>query len=1065
MRRLDETLVRVCDLAGHCRGVAFPVDREGTLLTSHEVVDDLTAMLLTWPGGAVRRIGAAEVLPLPEYDLALLHTDAVLPPLALAGGHGTRLVTVPVADRALQGGIAGVVTARYAPADRWHLIADTWLLDLDQAPYGLPLEAGGAPVLDAESGAVVAVATVALRSRGHGSVLVVPLRTAAGHPAVADLLARNAVTVPGFGRALNLAGVLDITAATLGGLGPRAAIRVDRPDGLLAAVPHWPADRPVLAVVGEPGSGRSTELAALAVHRATAAHREPTVWLSGADLRMDDASLLDAVDRVLRAVDGRVGTAQVARLAADAHRPLLIVLDGPEELPPGLLPRLPEWSAETGRRLRRAGARLVLGCRPEFWEQAGRYFSAEDLHGTGGPAPTAAVDGDPPAAPPRLHLGDLPPATAAEAARRLGLRTARPPTHPLELRLYAEIRAARPELPAEPVPARDELFGAYLDLACLRIAERLGRGTDGTAQPRPAARPAQGRASGPPPRRARGRRQGHCRTATAAAGRVHEAARLMLGPGGGVLEPQAFDELFPQAGGWARAVLAEGLLVPAGSGYRFAHEEFSDWIQGGHLDLATALATLLGDREPPVPAPVPSRPVPRGAHRRGGPRGVAVPSPAPPPVPPGPELLPVPRFRIGPVREALLRIAGPDEPAALEPWLSRLVLRLDGPEAAPPDSEAHWWTVNLLTSTLPRIPDPSPQLPLLRALAARMAARARAGTPTLGMDFWTALRLPVATRVELLRLLARSGTPEPLYAVADLLRADPQQVLPALCGWLRDEQLAATALELLRSQRRIALDDLAEALVGAAHPRADALLRELAATEPSALCRAVDRWAHDPRPERHVAAAVHGTAITPDSDPDRALLRFAAEALLGRPGEEALHGAALAVLVADPESRGRHLPAAVVRYLAADALLPAQALAPALESHTALVLSGYGPRLRQPGGEAAEILRALGGTPAPRAQRAAAELVRDHLAHRPEAAVAVAGWLAARARHGVSERAVLLGFVRDLIADHPAPVRAAFLDALDPEAGPLQSELHTLLRDGPRPDRPMRDRDQAHGTL
>ena len=1040
VQRVDEALVRVSDAAGRARGTAFPVDREGTYLTSHEAVDGLPSLLLVWPGGAVRRLTAAEIVPLPEFDLALLRTDAVMPPLPLAGGHGTRLINLPGPEQTLQGWVAGLVTARYAAAERWHLVADVWQLELDQAPHGLPLQASGTPVLDAETGAVTAVATAALRGRDRDAVLAVPLRAAAGHPVVADLLARNAATVPAYGRALNLAGVLELAAVTVGPVVGPASVRVDRPDGLPEVWDTLPTDRPVAALVGEPGSGRTTELAALAVRRTRAAHRLPTVWLRGADVHPDDASVMDAVGRAL-------GTRadQVCRLAAGAHRPLLILLDGPEEMPQTL--RLPAWCAETGIRLRREDAVLLIGCRPEYWEQSAGYFSAEDLQSP-------------------LRLGPMPQAAAAELARSVGLlpgplsgALAAPgrvdvPRHPFTLRLLADLRTAAPRLPLAPVPGRGELLGARVDLACLRIAERLG------------------------PRSA-----GECRRlAAAVAGCVHEAARRMLGPGGGALDRRGFAEVFPPH--WVPAVLAEGLLVPAGPGYRFAHEELSEWIQGGHLDLAAAVDGLLGTagagtaggtgRDAPGPGGGPARPSaapapPHGSHRRGGPRGHAVPPPQPPPAP-----APVPHHRIGPVREALLRLQ--DDPVALEAWLSRLVLRLDGPDAALPDSEPRWWASALLVSVLLRLPDADPYLPLLRSLAARMAARARAGDPVLPFSLWTGLPLALPVRMDLLRLLSRSGTAEPLEAVAALLAADPAEAFPALCGWLRDEHSAPAALQLLRSHRSTGLDDLAEALVAAAHPRADALLRELVVVEPSAMCRAVDRWAHDPRPERHVAAAVHAPALalapafgagrapgadrTPAGDADRALLRYAAEALLARAAEQELHGAALAVLVADPATRGRYLSAAVDRYVAADPHLTPRSLAPALDSHPSLVLAGYRARMHQPGEEAAAVLHALGTTPAPHARAAAVRLVAEYLALHPEAAGPVASWLAARTTLGQAERTALLPFVRDL-ADQPQPVLGAFRDALAGGGDPLHRELLSLLREA----EPMHGSDQPHGRL
>ena len=65
------------------------------------------------------------------------------------------------------------------------------------------------------------------------------------------------------------------------------------------------------------------------------------------------------------------------------------------------------------------------------------------------------------------------------------------------------------------------------------------------------------------------------RLAAKVSGQVHEAARRSLGPGQGELDRASFEAVFPwgQAParlgggtGWASAVLAEGILVPAGNG-------------------------------------------------------------------------------------------------------------------------------------------------------------------------------------------------------------------------------------------------------------------------------------------------------------------------------------------------------------------------------------------------------------------------------------------------------------------------------------------------------------------
>ncbi|MFE1327935.1 hypothetical protein [Streptomyces sp. NPDC058741] len=151
-----------------------------------------------------------------------------------------------------------------------------------------------------------------------------------------------------------------------------------------------------------------------------------------------------------------------------------------------------------------------------------------------------------------MRLGDPSDDEGREARRRLGIpeRALRPADarHPLTLGLLAEVRAALTD-PPEAAPAdRDDVFTAHLDLICLRVARRLTTGgVRGTAVRRLAAK---------------------------VAGQVHEAARHGLGPGSGALHRETFAEVFPWGAaperlgghtGWASAVLAEGLLVPAAS--------------------------------------------------------------------------------------------------------------------------------------------------------------------------------------------------------------------------------------------------------------------------------------------------------------------------------------------------------------------------------------------------------------------------------------------------------------------------------------------------------------------
>jgi hypothetical protein len=294
--------------------------------------------------------------------------------------------------------------------------------------------------------------------------------------------------------------------------------------------------------------------------------------------------------------------------------------------------------------------------------------------------------------------------------------------------------------------------------------------------------------------------------------------------------------------------------------------------------------------------------------------------------------------------------------------------------------------------------------------------------------------------------------------VSGLLAADPAAAQPQLTHWFDDERplpatpdatVATAAQALLHTHRRRALDDLTEALAESAHPRADELLAVLAEEEPSAVCRAVDRWTHDERPARRAAAMAHGLRAAPHvrTEADRELLRYAALFLLARPGDCTLHGAALALLVRDPHTRARHLPGALARFRAGDPRLPASALVAAVETHPEPVLAAFGDRLREP--DTGEALRTLAEVTTPAPARRVAVLVRDVVARRPEAAAHVAAYVDRRLEHGPAARSVLYPLVTGLLDGGRPQLRAALATVFaapgTPVAQPLRREFLDLL--------------------
>ncbi|MDQ0793648.1 serine protease [Streptomyces sp. B1I3] len=1113
------TLVSICDQAGRPRGTGFVADDRGTVLTCHQAVAGATAVVLHGEGGRSRGVDPGDITALPELGLALLATGG-------PGALGVEPLPIAVRDRIETGTyvriaahglrearVLGTTPATYTESGRGHTLGEA--LELALGTDGRDaLRSGGAavggPVTDPHTGAVLGLLSTALRAGHEAAGLAVPLTGAVGHGPLAELLRRNANGVPGYGRDLNLAGALQLTATSLGHPGrPGSGEPVERPHVSAEFTAFEAGTGLVLGLVGAPGTGRTTELAALAVRRSRGAVPALTLWLRGADLLAEDTSVADAMTRVLRrsarivtaaGAPGDMATAtpeRIAGLAAASGNRLLVVVDGPEEMPPLLAHRLAAWTGGTAGWLRSHRVRMVVACRPEHWETAGALYPRGALH-----RPERPAGGLPPA----VRLAELTAEQAERARDRYGI----PPgaiapghdRHPLTLRLLAEVREALPsDVPGR--PGTEEVFAAHLDLACVRIAVRIG------ARAEPRLRGTAVR-----------------RLAAKVAGQVHEAARRCLGPGQGELDRGAFEEVFPWRTGWASAVLTEGLLVPAGAGYRFAHEELGDWLQGAHLDLDAALRSLVHRWHAEDPPPQDAqdaqggpggrgtaswsvtRPGKAGTVRRAGAQehmwtvgrtgragdgGTSRPEP---------RNLPVPRHRIGPVVQAMLLLERRRGSAAQAHRMADLIEAMDrlpagrGGGMSGRHADAVWWAAHLLRESLLRVPDGLPYLGVLRVLSGRIARRSRAGQgpealgpyAAFGPWFWRRIRLPEADRLDLLRrLVPADGAPRAdgaeryLDAVARRLTAAPRAVQPLLCRWFTDETplhaedgatmrltVAAAAQALLYARRDLAVDDLTEALVDTAHPRAAELLAALAEDEPSALCRAVDRWARDEdRPERRAAAAVHATltAGLVTSDDDRALLRGAAQTLLARPADADLHAPALTLLVRDPQTRGRHLPQALRIFATGDPGLPVTVLTEVFPEHPEPVLAALRARLSLPGDAADDVLRELAGTDTPALALHAPGLLRQYIDCHPDAGSAdrVAAYVERRLEHGPAARALLLPLVTGLLRDRPAapPVRAALARVLAGRGSavsrPLRAELLEVLLDfeqdtGPDPD-------------
>ncbi|MFE4722348.1 hypothetical protein ACFRLW_39360, partial [Streptomyces sp. NPDC056728] len=166
-------LVHVFDLAGRPRGAGFVADDHGTVVTSHEVVDGLGRVVLRAPGGITCVVGAADVVPLPESALALIRTDAteglgMRPlPVAVRGPAGAGAYVRIAAGGWREARVLGHADVTYTATDRFHIVPGVMELAIGtdgRDALRLGGGAAGGPVVDAASGAVLAVLGTALEA-------------------------------------------------------------------------------------------------------------------------------------------------------------------------------------------------------------------------------------------------------------------------------------------------------------------------------------------------------------------------------------------------------------------------------------------------------------------------------------------------------------------------------------------------------------------------------------------------------------------------------------------------------------------------------------------------------------------------------------------------------------------------------------------------------------------------------------------------------------------------------------------------------------------------------------
>lgn len=538
--------MRVLDGEGVLRGTAFAVLTDAVITCDHVVAGVADIRLQTVTGADLG--GVTSVQAVPEMDLAVLTHEGERSPLAVApraGATGPRYWakgfhrTGPaiVAAFPLQGAIVGTTDVRYSTGTRDYEIRQAVVLRDDVIAEAL----SGAPVLDPETGAVIAVVNARLDGQTAGG-FAVPLSVEIAPMSLRAVLTKNARTVESRGRHLNIAGAAG--SARMQVAEELARMRVVQGVDLQRRVPRSElvhqigealAKRPsIIVVVGGSGVGKSTELAALAV-----ASRRPAVLIRGVTVRDESGGVSDEVARELTTAGGGSDTAAMMASSARELGGLVVVVDGINEselFGAGL----DEWLAASVGWLETQRACMVVSTRPEYWSQVeplvrrlGREHIVE-----------LALD---------VFSADEQRAAAALYGVEIGSR-ANLLRRPITMRLYAELDDRRPDGGKHSVSTTSVIEAFVRDVA-RRVAGRIGSQY----------------------------------TADVVVDWIIALGARQLTIATGVLDGRSFAEVIPAGLGADELLRQEGLVARVRNGFRFTYDEVGDWAAGHDLDVTCEL--------------------------------------------------------------------------------------------------------------------------------------------------------------------------------------------------------------------------------------------------------------------------------------------------------------------------------------------------------------------------------------------------------------------------------------------------------------------------------------------
>jgi hypothetical protein len=543
-------------------GTGFVVDGDGTVLTCHHVVAGRTTVRLHCPDGSITDVSEADILAMPEIDLALIRAAApfgtplplVSDPFATTrywakGYH--RLSGAIRAAFPVQGNIIGRTSISYEGLTFEYQIGNVFVLRDDSIEPGL----SGAPVLDLDAGAVVAVVSTKFSSESWHGGFAVPIGHAADNPLLRPVVEQNQSAVPAFGPYLNAPAARALCAeVTESGLDSLAQLRnvdlhrrVPRRAIEAAMAAFIDSDSPILALVGRSGVGKSTEMAALA-------RRLPgrALLLRGSSLSREsaDGGLGEAIRAAVNRARGKrwlpddVDERMARVLAPDGG--LVVLLDALNEAP--FSGRgFEEWVGNTRSWLRGTTGRLVVSCRSELWgDLAGRALSVPLGNRTPTVASLAGFDDD---------------------------------EYLAALDVYGNVTGS--DSPVLRLPLVLGLLSRYQADTHRSLEGNISLNAAIEAYIEDAARSLAARGSGAP------------LSVHVMWSRLVAIAELMWKQDRDTVDITSLGNIFGGATSTIDDLVSEGVMATTPSGLRFVYDDVSDWLQARTVDLNRDLAAII----------------------------------------------------------------------------------------------------------------------------------------------------------------------------------------------------------------------------------------------------------------------------------------------------------------------------------------------------------------------------------------------------------------------------------------------------------------------------------------